>query len=162
MTEEVLGATAEERLAALGLELPTPPVPIASYVPFTYAGELIVTSGVLPVQDGRLVQGRLGADVTVEEGAHAARAAALSLLALLAASAGRLERIQGLLLLTGYVRSAPDFARQSEVIDGASKLLVDVLGESGRHARVAIGVAELPRGACLELQLIARRQEEPA
>jgi enamine deaminase RidA (YjgF/YER057c/UK114 family) len=78
-------------------------------------------------------------------------------LALLAAAVGRLERIAGLLLLTGYVRSAPDFARQSEVIDGASHLLLQVLAEQGHHARVSVGVAELPREACLELQLTARR-----
>jgi enamine deaminase RidA (YjgF/YER057c/UK114 family) len=151
------GATPEERLSQLGLELPPPPMPIAGYVPFTYAGELIVTSGVLPIRDGSVIQGRLGEDITVEEGVEAARAAALGLLALLAAAVGRLERITGLLLLTGYVRSAPDFARQPEVIDGASMLLTEVLGDQGRHARASVGVAELPRGACLELQLTATR-----
>lgn len=157
MSEPLTGETAEERLAELGLELPPPPVPIASYVPFTFAGELIVTSGVLPMNQGRVVVGRLGADLGVEAGVAAARTAALSLLSLLAASVGRLERISGLLLLTGYIRSAPDFARQSEVLDGASQLLLQVLGERGHHARVAVGVTELPREACLELQLTARR-----
>jgi enamine deaminase RidA (YjgF/YER057c/UK114 family) len=157
VTDQLLSGSPEERLAQLGLELPPPPVPIASYVPFTYAGELIVTSGVLPMRDGRVIQGRLGADLGVEAGAEAARIAALSLLALLAASVGKLERITGLLLLTGYVRSAPDFARQSDVIDGASHLLLQVLAEHGHHARVAVGVTELPREACLELQLTAKR-----
>jgi len=101
--------------------------------------------------------GRLGSDLAVEAGVDAARTAALSLLALLAVAAGRLERITGLVLLTGYVRSAPDFSRHSEVVDGASNLLLEVLGENGRHARVAVGVAELPREACVELQLIAKR-----
>jgi enamine deaminase RidA (YjgF/YER057c/UK114 family) len=155
--DHIPGDTPEERLAQLGLELPPPPVPIASYVPFTYAGELIVTSGVLPMRDGKVIQGRLGADLSVEAGVEAARIATLSLLSLLAASAGKLERITGLLLLTGYVRSAPDFARHSEVVDGASHLLLQVLGEQGHHARVVVGVAELPREACLELQLIAKR-----
>lgn len=151
------GATPEERLAELGLELPPAPVPLASYVPFTYAGDLVITSGVLPMRGGDVIQGRLGADLTVEQGVEAAQLAALSLLALLAAAVGRLERIAGLVLLTGYVRSAPDFARQPEVVDGASLLLGNVLGDQGRHSRAAVGVAELPRGACLELQLTARR-----
>ncbi|MGH7643008.1 MAG: RidA family protein [Candidatus Dormibacteria bacterium] len=157
MIEQVPGDTPEERLAQLGLELPPPPAPIAAYVPFTYSGELIVTSGVLPMREGKVIRGRLGADLTVEAGAEAARTCALSLLALLAAAAGKLDRITGLLLLTGYVNSAPDFARHSEVVDGASHLLRQVLGEKGHHARVAVGVAELPREACLELQLIAKR-----
>jgi enamine deaminase RidA (YjgF/YER057c/UK114 family) len=151
------GRTPEERLAQMGLELPAPPAPLASYVPFTFAGDLIVTAGVVPMRDGRVITGRLGSDLTVDAGVAAARAATLSLLALLAVAAGRLDRVAGLVLLTGYVRSAPDFSRHSEVLDGASKLLLDVLGESGRHARVAVGVAELPREACLELQLSAKR-----
>jgi enamine deaminase RidA (YjgF/YER057c/UK114 family) len=155
--EAVPGDTPLERLAQLGLELPPPPAPLASYVPFTYAGELIVTSGVLPMRQGRVITGRLGAELAVEVGAAAARTAALSLLALLAAAAGQLERIEGLVLLTGYVRSSTDFSRQPEVVDGASRLLLQVLGDRGHHARVAVGVAELPREACVELQLIARR-----
>ncbi|MGH7759037.1 MAG: RidA family protein, partial [Candidatus Dormibacteria bacterium] len=151
------GSAPEQRLAQLGLALPPPPTPVASYVPFTFAGELVVTAGVLPQREGRVVTGRLGQDLGVEPGAQAAQLAALSLLSLLAAATGRLDRVQGLVLLTGYVRSAADFSRQPEVIDGASKLLLEVLGDRGHHARVAVGVAELPAEACLELQLIARR-----
>jgi enamine deaminase RidA (YjgF/YER057c/UK114 family) len=154
---ETSGRTPEERLAQIGLELPAPPVPLASYVPFTFAGDLIVTAGVVPIRDGRVIAGRLGSDLTVDAGVAAARTATLSLLAILAVAAGRLDRITGLVLLTGYVRSAPDFSRHSEVLDGASNLLLEVLGENGRHARVAVGVAELPREACLELQLTAKR-----
>jgi len=154
---ELPGRTPEERLAQMGLELPAPPVPLASYVPFTFAGDLIVTAGVVPMRDGRVITGRLGSDLTVDAGIAAARTATLSLLALLAVAAGRLDRVTGLVLLTGYIRSAPDFSRHSEVLDGASTLLLDVLGENGRHARVAVGVAELPREACLELQLTAKR-----
>ncbi|MGA7086960.1 MAG: RidA family protein [Candidatus Dormiibacterota bacterium] len=157
MIGQLSGRTPEERLAELGLELPAPPVPMASYVPFTFAGDLIVTAGVVPMRDGGVVAGRLGADLGVDAGVAAARTTALSLLALLAVAAGRLELISGLVLLTGYVRSAPDFARHSEVVDGASNLLLQVLGENGQHARVAVGVAELPRQACVELQLIAKR-----
>jgi enamine deaminase RidA (YjgF/YER057c/UK114 family) len=154
---ETSGRTPEERLAQIGLELPAPPVPLASYVPFTFAGDLIVTAGVVPIRDGRVIAGRLGSDLTVDAGVAAARTATLSLFAILAVAAGRLDRITGLVLLTGYVRSAPDFSRHSEVLDGASNLLLEVLGENGRHARVAVGVAELPREACLELQLTAKR-----
>lgn len=157
MIGETSGRTPEERLARIGLELPAPPVPLASYVPFTFAGDLIVTAGVVPIRDGRVIAGRLGSDLTVDAGVAAARTATLSLLAILAVAAGRLDRITGLVLLTGYVRSAPDFSRHSEVLDGASNLLLEVLGENGRHARVAVGVAELPREACLELQLTAKR-----
>jgi len=157
MTDRLRGGAPEARLAELGLELPVLPVPLASYVPFTFAGDLVVTSGVLPVRGGRVVIGRLGSDLVVEQGVAAARLAALSLLSLLAAAAGRLDRIEGLVMLTGYVRSAPDFSRHSEVVDGASELLLQVLEDRGHHARVAVGVAELPREACLELQLIARR-----
>jgi enamine deaminase RidA (YjgF/YER057c/UK114 family) len=157
MTDQLKGETPEARLAELGLELPPPPVPLASCVPFTFAGDLVVTSGVLPVREGRVVIGRLGSDLGVEQGVAAARLAALSLLSLLAAAAGRLDRIEGLVMLTGYVRSAPDFSRHPDVVDGASQLLLQVLGDRGHHARVAVGVAELPREACLELQLIARR-----
>ena len=155
MIGETSGRTPEERLARMGLELPAPP--LASYVPFTFAGDLIVTAGVVPIRDGRVIAGRLGSDLTVDAGVAAARTATLSLLAILAVAAGRLDRITGLVLLTGYVRSAPDFSRHSEVLDGASNLLLEVLGENGRHARVAVGVAELPREACLELQLTAKR-----
>ncbi len=155
MSQETGGA--RSRLAQLGLTLPPPPEPIASYVPFALAGNLIVTSGVLPVRQGRVISGRLGADLGVAAGAEAARLAALSLLAVLARAAGDLDRVRSLVQLTGYVRSADGFSRQSEVVDGASELLLQVLGEAGRHARVSVGVAELPRDACVELQLTALR-----
>jgi len=150
-------STPEQRLTALGLQLPAAPQPVASYQPFTLAGELVVTSGILPMRDGRVITGRLGESMTVEAGVAAARQAALSVLATLARAAGGLGEVRGLVMLTVYVRCAPDFARQPEIADGASNLLVEVLGPSGEHARVAIGVAELPLEACLELQVIARR-----
>jgi enamine deaminase RidA (YjgF/YER057c/UK114 family) len=156
MTEPISEETAESRLAALGLQLPEPPTPVATYRPFTTAGDLVFTAGVLPVRDGQVITGRLGETLTVEEGIDAARQAALSVLASLARAADGLERIKGVMMLTVYVRSAPDFQRQPEVADGASKLLVAVLGERGEHSRVAVGVSELPREACLEIQVIAR------
>ncbi len=148
--------TPRERLAALQLELPELPAPLASYQPLVVSDGLLVTSGVLPRRDGRIVVGRLGESLTVAQGVEAAQLATLSLLATLEAGAGGLERVRQLLLLSVFVRCAPDFSRQPEVADGASKLLVDVLGPAGTHSRVAVGVAELPLEACLELQLTAR------
>ena len=148
-------ATAHQRLRALGLDLPEAPQPVASYQPFVLSDGLLVTSGVLPRRDGRVITGRLGETTTVDQGVAAARVGALFLLSVLEAAVG-LERVRQLLLLTVFVRCAPDFARQPEVADGASRLLSEVLGAPGQHARVAVGVAELPLEACLELQLSAR------
>lgn len=148
--------TPRERLAALRLQLPEVPAPVASYRPVVVAEGLLVTSGILPSREGRIVTGRLGESLTVDQGAAAAQLAGLSLLAAVESGAGGLERVRQLLLLTVYIRCAPDFSRQPEVADGASRLLADVLGPAGTHARVAVGVAELPLEACLELQVTAR------
>lgn len=148
--------TPRERLRAMGLELPTPPRPVASYQPVIVSRDLLFTAGMLPAREGRIVSGRLGETLTVDQGKEAARLAALSLLAALEEALGALERIRQLLLLNVYVRCAADFSRQPEVADGASRLLVEVLGDAGAHSRVALGVAELPLEACLELQLSAR------
>ncbi len=148
--------TPEERLAALGLDLPSPPSPVAQYRPFVIAGGLVITSGVLPLRDGRVIAGRLGETMTVDAGVEAARLAALLALSSVVRAVGTLNQVKGLVMMTMYVRCATDFARQPEIADGASQLLVQILGEAGEHARVAVGVAELPLEACLELQLIAR------
>lgn len=158
MTDHPLTGSPEERLAALGLVLPPTPRPVARYQPQMAAGSVVVTSGVLPMQDGRVVTGRLGESMTVEAGVAAARQAALLALSSLAAGSGGLEKIASLLSLTVYIRCAVDFARQPEVADGASELLLQVLGDAGRHARAAVGVAELPLEACLELQLMGVRR----
>ena len=158
MTDHPLTGSPEERLAALGLVLPPTPRPVARYQSQMAAGSVVVTSGVLPMQDGRVVTGRLGESMTVEAGVAAARQAALLALSSLAAGSGGLEKIASLLSLTVYIRCAVDFARQPEVADGASELLLQVLGDAGRHARAAVGVAELPLEACLELQLMGVRR----
>lgn len=157
MTEDHNTDSPEARMAALGLTLPAPPAPVAKYAPFVAAGSLIVTSGVLPIRDGRVITGRLGETMTVEAGVAAARVAALGALSSLASAAGGLGGIVGMVSLTVFVRCATDFARQPEVADGASELLVAILGPAGAHARVAVGVAELPLEACLEVQLMGRR-----
>ncbi len=158
MTPDFNQDTAEARLAAMGLTMPPPPQPVAKYQPHMTAGSLVVTSGVLPMQEGRVITGRLGESMTVEAGVAAARQAALSALSSLAAASGGLQAIASLVSLTVYVRCAPDFARQPEIADGASELLLQVLGSAGQHARVAVGVAELPLEACLEVQLMGVRR----
>ena len=129
-----------EGLAALGIALPESAAPAANYVPFVIDGSTIYVSGQLPKTDDGLITGKLGADLTVEDGVAAARACALALLAQAQAAAGDLERVR-LLKLVGFVNSTPDFTQQPLVINGASDLLVDVLGEDGRHARSAVSAA---------------------
>jgi enamine deaminase RidA (YjgF/YER057c/UK114 family) len=143
------------RLAKLGLALPAPPQPVASYLPAVQSGPLLFVSGLLPFQHGKVLHpGRLGEQVTVEEGAAAARQAVLNGLAIVAAEAGSLRRVARVVRMNGYVASMPDFYQQPAVINGASDLLVGVFGSSGRHSRVAVGVAALPLNAPVELDLI--------
>lgn len=143
------------RLAELGLTLPTPPKPVASYLPAVQSGRLLFVSGMLPFQNGTVLHpGRLGEQVTVEQGAAAARQAVLNGLAVVAEAAGSLHRIARVVRMTGYVASMPDFYQQPAVVNGASDLLVALLGEQGRHSRLAVGVAALPLNAPVELDLI--------
>jgi len=145
----------EERLAGLGLALPPPPKPVASYLPAVQSGSLLFISGLLPFQHGAVLHpGRLGDTVTVEQGAAAARQAVLNGLAVIAAAAGSLRRVARVVRMNGYVASAGDFYQQPAVVNGASDLLAAVFGEMGRHSRVAVGVAALPLNAPVELDLI--------
>jgi len=147
----------EERLAELGLELPPAPAPVASYIPVTVAGELAFVAGQVPVQDGEvLLRGKLGADVGIEEAQRAARRCALQALSALRDALGTLDRVAGIAQMTVYVASAPGFIDQPKVANGASDVLVEVFGEPGKHARAAVGVAELPLGAAVEVAIIAR------
>ena len=142
-------------LKSLGIELPTPPKPVASYVPAVLAGDLLYLSGMLPFRDGQVViTGKLGQEVTVERGAEAARLALLNALAVIKHELGSLDRVQRIVRVVGHVASAEGFAQQPAVINGASDLLVQIFGESGRHARVALGAAELPLHAAIELELL--------
>jgi enamine deaminase RidA (YjgF/YER057c/UK114 family) len=143
-----------DRLSALGLTLPQAQTPLASYVMARRAGDLLYLSGhVSRGQDG-VVRGVVGADVDVPSAQQLARAVALDLLASAAAAVGSVDRITGVLRVTGYVRSATGFDGQPAVINGASDLFVELFGESGRHARSAVGVTELPLGAALEIEAI--------
>ena len=148
---------AASRLAELGIELPPPPSALGAYTPVVLVGELLLTSGVLPLVDGELrCAGAVGGDVPVEAAAAAARLCALNLLALMQTATGTLDAVRQVLRLDGYVRSAPGFSAQPAVLDGASELMVAVLGERGRHTRTAVGVAELPRGAAVEVSATVR------
>ena len=147
----------ELRLKELGTELPAAPKPVANYVPVVRVGDLLFLSGVLPSKEGQLVMtGKLGADVSIEQGVAAARLAVLNALAIVKAEAGSLDRVKRIVKMVGHIASAPGFTDQPQVLNGASDLLVAVFGEAGRHARVAVGAAELPRQAPIELELIVQ------
>ena len=145
----------EARLRELGDELPAVPASAGAYVPATRAGTLVFTAGQLPFEEGELHKtGKVGDAVTLEEAKGAARICAMNALAAAAAEAGGLNRIGRVVKVTGYVASSPDFNRQPEVINGASELIGQVFGEAGLHARSAVGVAELPLDAPVELELV--------
>ena len=147
---------AAERLAALGLTLPPVTAPVAAYVPAVRTGMYVYTSGQLPTVDGKLpAVGKVGAEVSAQDAAGMARTCALNALAAAASAAGGLEAIRRIVKVTGFVASAPGFGGQPQVINGASELLIEVFGEEGKHARSAIGVAELPLNAPVEVELIA-------
>jgi enamine deaminase RidA (YjgF/YER057c/UK114 family) len=148
--------THTDRLAALGLTLPPVTAPAAAYVPAVRTGSYIYVSGQVPVADGKIAAtGKVGAEVSPEDAAGLARICALSALAAAAEAAGGLENIGRIVKVVGFVASAPGFNGQPQVINGASELLIEVLGEDGRHARSAIGVAELPLNVPVEVELIA-------
>jgi enamine deaminase RidA (YjgF/YER057c/UK114 family) len=162
MTTPPVATTALERLAALGLTLPTPPSPAAAYQSFVRTGSLIYVSGQISTRNGELVAtGRLGDDVDEETGFAAAQASGLNVLAQLNAAAGSLEGIAKIVKLTIFIASAPGFNRQSQVANGASQLLIDVLGPAGEHARSAVGVAELPADSPVEVEAIAELKARP-
>lgn len=146
--------TASDRLAALGIELPPVATPVAAYVPAVEAGGLVVTSGQLPMVAGRLgATGRVGAEVTPEDAATAARTAVLNALAAAAEIVGGIDRIGRIVKVVVYVASDPDFTGQPQVANGASELLGEVFGDAGAHARSAVGVSVLPLGAPVEVEL---------
>ncbi len=145
----------EARLAELGITLPTPVPPIASYVPFVEVGGLLHISGQVSIDAAGGVKGRLGAPLTLEQGQAAARLCGLNLLAQLkAACKGDLDRVIRAVKLGGFVNCAPDFDEIPKVINGCSDLMVEVLGEAGRHARSAVGVANLPLGFAVEVDAV--------
>jgi enamine deaminase RidA (YjgF/YER057c/UK114 family) len=145
----------EARLAALGLRLPKAAAPAFHYLPVTVHERVAYVSGQLPKVDGEVrLLGKVGDDVSIAEAQEAARICILQALACLKQELGSLERVERVLKLTGFVASAPGFSQQPAVIDAASRLLTEAFGETGRHARSAVGVAELPRNAPVEIEMI--------
>jgi len=146
----------EARLAALGLTLPPVAAPLAAYVPAVRSGPYVYTAGQLPLANGKLLMtGRVGAQVSVEEAASLARTCALNALAAVASVTGGLSAVTRIVKIVGFVASDPSFTGQPLVVNGASELMLEVFGDSGRHARSAVGVAVLPLDAPVEIELIA-------
>ena len=151
--------SAEETLAALGYQLPQLPAPGGNYVPAKRVGTVVYLSGVVSTGPGGIITGTAGLDRTIEEGYEAARACALTLLAVLRRELGSLDRVAEVLTLNGYVNAANGFPDSPAIINGASDLLVQVFGEAGRHVRAAVGLNALPRNALVEVQMTVRVKE---
>ena len=147
----------EAKLKELGLTLPDPPKPVANYITVVRVGELLFLSGVLPSREGQLsMTGKLGQELTIEQGKEASRVAVLNGLSIIRHEAGSLDRVKQIVKMVGHIASAPGFTDQPQVLNGASDLLVSIFGDAGRHARVAVGAAELPRQAPVEIELIVQ------
>ena len=150
----------EARLRELGITLPEPPQPVANYVNGVRTGNLIFLAGKGPRRaDGREIIGKLGADVTIEEGYEGARLTAINQLAVLKDMLGDLKKVKRIVKVLGMVNSDPSFVEQPKVINGFSDLMVAVFGERGRHARAAVGMASLPRGQAVEIEMIVEVQD---
>jgi len=147
--------TPEEKLVSLGLTLPTIATPMANYVPYRWAGNLLYLSGQGPrLPGGGMGVGKVGRDVSIEEAYEHAKLTGLSLLASAKAAIGELSRIEAVIKLLGMVNAEPDFGEHPKVINGCSDLFVDVLGDAGRHARSAVGMGSLPGGITVEIEAI--------
>jgi enamine deaminase RidA (YjgF/YER057c/UK114 family) len=148
-----MSETTADRLRALGIALPAPAAAAANYIPVQRSGNLVIVSGQLPMEAGTVrYKGKLGGGVTLEDGQAAARLCAINILAQVAATCGDLDRVAACLRLGGFVACTPEFADHPKVINGASDLMVAVLGEAGRHARAAVGVPSLPFDAAVEVE----------
>jgi len=144
-----------DRLKQLGITLPPVATPAAAYVPYVQTGKLVFLSGHIAKKDGKPWVGQFGKTMTTEEGKAAARAVAIDLMGTLQAAVGDLHRVQRIVKLMSLVNSSPDFTEHHLVTNGASELLGEVFGDKGAHARSAFGVAQIPLGACVEIELIA-------
>lgn len=145
----------EQRLQSLGITLPPVAVPAASYLPFARTGNLVFLSGHIAKKNGQVWVGQLGKTMDTAEGQQAARAIAIDLLGTLAVAAGGLDQVVRIVKVMSLVNSSPDFTEHHLVTNGCSELLAEVFGDAGRHARSAFGVAQIPLGACVEIELIA-------
>ncbi len=145
----------EARLTALGIELPPVPAPAANYIPFVTSGKLIFVSGQIPVTpQGVQYVGKVGREYSIEDGQKAAKICAINILAIMKSAAGGFDGIARIVKVTGFVNTAVDFNEPQKVVNGASDFFVEILGERGRHARSAIGVATLPFGVAVEVEAI--------
>jgi enamine deaminase RidA (YjgF/YER057c/UK114 family) len=149
-----MAGTVEQKLAAMGIAIQAPPAPVANYVGSVRVGNLLVVSGQVCIDSsGKLVaKGKLGADVSIEDGQKAARACAINVLAQLKAALGDLDRVQRVVRLGGFINSHPTFLDGPKVMNGASDLMVEVFGDKGKHARTTVGVAALPSDAAVEVE----------
>ena len=145
----------ESRLKDLGIALPTPPAPVASYVPFVVSGNLAFISGQVTIAaDGLKYVGTVGKELSLEDGKAAARLCAVNVLAQVKAAAGDLDRVKRCVKVTVFVNAVPGFAQHPEVANGASDLFVEVFGDAGRHARAAVGAGSLPRNVAVEVEAV--------
>jgi enamine deaminase RidA (YjgF/YER057c/UK114 family) len=154
-----MSAETHARLNKLGIALPDPPKPGANYVPAKTVGRIVYLAGVISTVDHAVITGTVGAGRTVDEGYAAARACALTQLAVLKQHLGSLDAVKSILSLNGYVNAVPGFEDSPQVINGASDLLVELLGDAGRHVRAAIGVSALPRNALVEIQMTVELEQ---
>ncbi|MBI1823916.1 MAG: RidA family protein [Nitrospirae bacterium] len=149
--------TIDEKLLKLNIILPVPPEPVAAYIPAVRMGDLVFLSGTLPLKEGKLLfQGKVGKEVNVEQGIACSRQALLNVLAILKREIGSLDEVKQFVRLGGFVASYEGFTQQPQVLNGASLLLVEIFGEKGKHARTAVGAAELPLNAPVEIELIVQ------
>jgi len=147
-------SSVHDKLKALNITLPAVSTPAAAYLPFVQTGKLVFLSGHLAKKDGAVIVGQLGKNVTTAEGKLAARAIAIDLMGTLQAAVGDLSRVKRIVKLMSLVNSTADFTEHHLVTNGASELLVEVFGDAGKHARSAFGVAQIPMGACVEIEMI--------
>ena len=148
-----MAAKIDAKLRELGIVLPSLPTPGGNYLPARTVGPMVYLAGVISIKDGEIITGTVGAGRTIEEGYAAARACAISQLAVLASHLDSLDEIKNIVTVSGYVNAVAGFPDSPKVINGASDLFVEIFGEAGRHARTAIGVSALPRNALVELQM---------
>jgi len=150
----------EKRIKELGITLPEVPKPVAAYIPAKKVGDLVFCSGQGPIKEGKFVYvGKVGSEITIEEGYKAARICALNCLAAIKSLVGSLDVIDEIVQVRGFVNSAPDFEKQPEVINGASELLEQIFGEKGKHARCALGTSNLPGNITVEVEMIVKIRE---
>ncbi len=146
----------EQKIAELGIEIPEAPAPLAAYIPAVVMGNMILTAGQLPLQNGQLLfEGKVGTNVSLEEAVKAAEACAINCLSVIKAETGSLDKINRIVKVTVFVNSSDGFIKQPQVANGASEFLVKIFGEKGKHVRSAVGVNELPMNAPVEIEMMA-------